>query len=118
MKLFRLIAADGRKDQHSGEAGTEFQECQIPDEQLTPQGWVDWYTRWRRADCSVIGGLTCAIAHYYIMHAWVLHRDLGKTSVLRHVVDKLYWQIAKTRLPFSYVEVFLFLMPFLNAEED
>ena len=42
LKLGRLIAADGRKDQHSGEALTVFEECQIPDEQLTIQGWVDW----------------------------------------------------------------------------
>ena len=32
LKLFRLIAAAGRKDQHSGEALTDFEECQITDE--------------------------------------------------------------------------------------
>ena len=58
------------------------------------------------------------MAHNYIMPAWVLHRDSGKTPVLRHVVDKLYRRMAKMGLRFSYVEVFLFVMPFLKAEED
>ena len=53
-----------------------------------------------------------------IMRALVLHRASGKTPVLRHVVDKLYRRMAETGLRFSYLEVFLFVMPFLKSEED
>ena len=118
LKPFCLIAANGRTDQHSEEALTEFKERQIPDEQLTPQGWMDWYTRWSKAGCSVTEGVTCAIVHNYIMCALVLHRDSGKTLVLRHVVDKLFRRMAETGLRFSYVEGFLSVMSFLKPEED
>ena len=45
LKLFCLIGAVGGKYQHSGEALTEFEDCEIPEQQLTPQSWVDWYKK-------------------------------------------------------------------------
>ena len=36
------------------------------------------------------------MAHHCIMRALVLPHDSGKTPLLRHVVDKLYWRMAET----------------------
>ena len=118
MKPFRLIAADDRTDQHSEEALAEFKERRILNEQLTPQGWLDWYTRWSKAGCSVTDSVTCAVVHNYIMRALLLQRDSSKTLVLRHVVDEIYRRMAETGLRFCYVEGFLFVMLCLKPEED
>ena len=56
--------------------------------------------------------------HTILLCGLVLHRDPGKTPVLRHVVDELYRRMAETGLGFFYAEVFLFVMPFFKAEED
>ena len=117
-EFLRHMAHDGRRGADQSLALSEFEAVGLPTTALNPSPLARWFAEWLRRGRKVLGGYTTHMAQERLMRIFHQHAKLEVTPGFKHAVSKVRLRQMQARLRFTYIELYLFIMPLLMTEEE